>query len=587
MTIQIQGMKQIGIFCLFLFLFSTRAMPSSSPGIVSPKRILVIYEAQQATPGLLEMEHSLRSVLRRDSPETPEIYRESLDIGQFPEMRERSLDWIRTKYSQRPVDLVIYFGNSPSLLFPGVPVIYCGDRWLLEKNIPAMGKRDLILPLSIDTSIMLERISRLHPDARKLLLVDATGDEAGRGAVLQQILTFKSSLQFEDLSSLSVQQLANRLAKENGKALVLYMVYSRGPNGEQYLSHDVITGLAAVSRAPIYGTSDTDIGTGMVGGYVINWALFGQRAGEEALRILHGEPPLPETSSRWLQWMFDWRQLQRWHIDAQELPPGAVVLLRTPTFWEQHRWQVFCVLAVVALQSCLILILLRYRYRQGKTEKKLRNLAEALLEMQGQERRKIACDLQNHTERDLSEISQSLDRALAKDGASTERIRLLQEASLTSRKALEEIRGISYLLNPPALGNNRLLPALQSYLSDLSERTSVVLFSELNEIGSLSPKKEEILFRIAQESLSKVVRNSHADTVVVRLERKIGYIHLTIEANGLGMHAEEDWASKSKMIVGAVITGMQEIVGQLGGDFQVQSASTGMLIRVTMPVDSE
>lgn len=587
MTIGNRDTRQPGFFCLFLFLFSVHVALSSSIEPAAPKRILVIYETQQATPGLLEMEHSLKSVLQGGSPQPPEIYRESLDIGQFPELREQSMAWIRTKYSQRPVDLVIYFGNSPSTLFPGVPVIYCGDRWLLERTIVERGTRDLILPLSIDISSTLERISRLHPDARKLLLVAATGDEANREAILQQILTFKSALQFEDLSSLSVQQLGQRLARENEKTLVLYMVYSRGPKGEQYLSHDVIAGIAAVSRAPIYGTSDTDIGTGIIGGYVVNWALLGDRIGKEALRILQGEPPLQETSNRWQQWIFDWRQLQRWHIDPQEIPAGAVVLFRSPSFWEQHRWQVVGISGIVILQLVLIFVLFLYRYRQRKTEKKLRTLAEELLAMQEQERRDIAGSLQEHTERDLSKISQSLQRLLVHDGMGWTEKRLVQEADAISRRVLEEIRIISYLLNPPVLGQRSLFSALQGYLSDLEKCTSVTIHAELSETGPLSLDLEEILFRIAQESLAQAIRQSHADTVVVRLERKAGYVHLTVEANGLGMHAEADWASKSKVVVGAVITGLQERVSQLGGDFQVQASSTGTLIRVTMPVDSE
>lgn len=578
----IRFMKCGSVLCLLFFLLSARTE------IATPRRILLIYETQETTPSHTQIEQGLMAVLQRNAPAPPEIYREALDIHRFPEMREQSLAWIRNKYAQRSIDVVIYVGNTAASFLPGVPVIYCGDAAGLEKTIPEKGPRDVIVPLSLDIASALEQIPRFQPDAHKLLFIAATNDSVNREAALQQVLTFKSSLQFEDISSLTVRQVKQRLEQENEKTLVLFMSYIRGPKGEQYSSRDVLAEIVPYSHAPIYGTSDTFLGTGIVGGYVTSWELAGAQLGEEAVRILRGQPHLQFADFKWQIWTFDWRQLRRWHLDKRDLPPGSVVLFQTPTFWELYRWRVFGALAVLILQSVLILVLLSYRHRQRRTEKKLRDLTGELLKMQERDRGRIARDLHDQTGRELAEISSCLQQVLASGNAGTEENRRhLQEASALSRRALEEINSISYLLNPPPLNGHSLTSALQSYLGELTKRTSIGILPELEEVGSLPSDIERTLFRIVQESLANVIRHSHADTVTVRLEKKPGYIHLAVEDNGWGLREGNAWASESKMIFGVGIAGMQERVSQLGGDFQIQSSSTGTTIRVTMPVDSE
>ena len=38
--------------------------------------------------------------------------------------------------------------------------------------------------------------------------------------------------------------------------------------------------------------------------------------------------------------MFDWRQLQRWGIDEDRLPPGSIIRFRELTMWQQYKWRI-------------------------------------------------------------------------------------------------------------------------------------------------------------------------------------------------------------------------------------------------------
>jgi signal transduction histidine kinase len=65
---------------------------------------------------------------------------------------------------------------------------------------------------------------------------------------------------------------------------------------------------------------------------------------------------------------YDWRELRRWGISEDRLPPGSVVLFRQPTAWQRYRWHVVGALAIIVAQAMLILALLFQRRRRRRAE---------------------------------------------------------------------------------------------------------------------------------------------------------------------------------------------------------------------------
>src|SRR5262249_39041781 len=109
------------------------------------------------------------------------------------------------------------------------------------------------------------------------------------------------------------------------------------------------------------------------GGRVVRPGGIGRVAARFALRILDGEnaADIPITNNEEiLRPVFDWRQLQRWSLSENRLPVGSEVRFRSPTAWEQYRWQIMLVSAVLLLQSLLIagLFYEHPRRRQAEVE---------------------------------------------------------------------------------------------------------------------------------------------------------------------------------------------------------------------------
>src|SRR4030095_498499 len=106
--------------------------------------------------------------------------------------------------------------------------------------------------------------------------------------------------------------------------------------GKVLESIDVLGLIAPSAPVPIYGMSSPNLGSGIVGGDLYIAEARGGRVAEIALRIANGEraQDIPVESAPAVP-MFDWRELKRWGISEDSLPPGSIVRFKEPTFWEQ------------------------------------------------------------------------------------------------------------------------------------------------------------------------------------------------------------------------------------------------------------
>src|SRR5207244_10945820 len=55
---------------------------------------------------------------------------------------------------------------------------------------------------------------------------------------------------------------------------------------------------------------------------------------------------------------YDWRELKRWKIKEERLPPGSVVLFREPTVWDNYGGWIIAGVSFCFVQAVLIFVLL-------------------------------------------------------------------------------------------------------------------------------------------------------------------------------------------------------------------------------------
>ena len=221
-------------------------------------------------------------------------------------------------------------------------------------------------------------------------------------------------------------------------------------------------------------------------------------------------------------------------------------------------------------------------------EEALRNLSGRLLQLQDEERRRIARELHDSTGQSLAalviHLSAVSTRISAIDPGAEE---MLREAIDLSQKASDETRTLSYLLYPPTLDHAGLRSALEWYIDGFTQRSKVKVELDVS-IGQerLAEIVERTLFRIVQESLTNIFRHSGSNTASVRISRQEGIVRLEVADNGKGIPDDILTAlNSSGGQLGVGIRGMRERIRQLGGWLQVRSQPGGTTIISSLPVD--
>ena len=222
------------------------------------------------------------------------------------------------------------------------------------------------------------------------------------------------------------------------------------------------------------------------------------------------------------------------------------------------------------------------------TETSLRQLSARLLQLQDEERRRIARDLHDVTGQKIAVLSMSLDR-LARAAAQTEKSEA-QESIKESRDIVsqigEEIRTLSYILHPPLLDECGLASAVHWYAEGFEKRSGIKLEVAVGaDIPRLPPDAETTLFRVVQESLTNVHRYSGSSVAKIRIHRDDHDVRLEIIDYGQGIKSGKARAKlDGSAPLGVGIPGMRERLHQLGGGLTVDFGTNGTRVLAKLPI---
>jgi len=362
-------------------MICTATAPLYAQSVQDARKILMLYSYDPNAPGVAAFAQQLKVVVDEQFHHRAEIYDEYLDANRFPG-RDRSPEFARyfaEKYHGFRPDAIVAEGTPAlrfaterlSSLFPGLPIVYGQafepiiDFSALPANVT--GRRQ---PLPFGSTFSLAQA--LQPDAERVVVVSgASGmDSLLLSVALREITPLLNGMQLEVLQDWSYESLIDSLRRIPPRTFVIFSSFSRDQRGRKFIPGDLIASLTHVASAPVYGITRNWVGDGVVGGGVMHFADDGTRTGRLLVRVLRrapGEPmPPPEVAATPL--VVDWRQLQRWGLSEDRLPPETEVLFRTLSVWERYRTTIVATLAVLLLQSALILWLLVERRRRRRMQ---------------------------------------------------------------------------------------------------------------------------------------------------------------------------------------------------------------------------
>jgi signal transduction histidine kinase len=260
--------------------------------------------------------------------------------------------------------------------------------------------------------------------------------------------------------------------------------------------------------------------------------------------------------------------------------------------------QVWTILGLALVVSCGIAwVAFRYatqlearlneqRLREEQISRDLQRLSARLVNVQEDERRRIARELHDEVGQALSAVGVELALAqqrLHRVGVSDD---LLHDARVLADGVLRGVRDLSQVLHPSVLDDLGLTAALTSYVNAFGKRTrlSVDLVAEGLDVPA-DPDAERAVYRIVQEALTNVARHARATAVTVRLRGRPGSFTVVVEDDGVGFDAAA--AQRPGRRNGLGLLGIRERVAQFGGRFVVDSVvERGTRLEVDLPVET-
>ncbi len=371
------GLRLIPFYAVFLILALS---PPHLEG-AEPRRVLLLHSFDRDFAPFNVLSGSLRTTLVSQSPEPVDVIDVTLDSARFGDTVQEGplIDFLLALFSEHRLDLVIPIGGPATQfsqrhrqrLFPNTPMLIAGtDQRLIQRF--ALGTNDAVVAVGNQPVKIVETILQLLPQTAHIAVVIGNSplERFWLGELRTAFSPLTNQVDFIWLNDLSFAKMLQRCATLPPRSAVFYALLAVDAEGVPYIEERVLSQLHAVSKAPLFGLHDTQLGRGIVGGPLMAIEDISRNTAKAAVRILGGERPSTIQIPTQVPAIprFDWRELQRWGISEANLPPGSKVEFRQPTFWELHWRKTLAVLLFCCLQTALIISLLvnRAKRRQGE-----------------------------------------------------------------------------------------------------------------------------------------------------------------------------------------------------------------------------
>lgn len=557
-----------------------------------------------------------------------EFYQESLDLERFDsrELSSPLARYFEGKYRGFGIDVVVPVGaralnfavNDLNEILAHVPIVFALSTvpQVDTSALPANVTGRLAAASRFTPTLALAR--RLQPDAERVVVVGGTGpfDSASVSAALAAVAPLRDSVQLTVLQGLSFDALLRDLRQVPRRSIVVFANYRQDAHGQLFEPVDIVGTLARASAAPMYVQVSHYVGEGALGGSVIRFDDEGVQTGRLVLRVLRrgrGEA-MPPIESIAKSFVVDSRQLQRWDISENRLPPGTELLFQEPTLWARYRTVVLLTLAVVAAQLLLIANLLVERRRRKRTqivlEEQRRLAEEARLQITRMGRVALLGELTATISHELRQPLAAI-RINAQAGAQllarppsdlSEASEIFQNIVTDDERAVEVIESIRRLVrkDEPVLTTldlNQICRDAVRFLQHDAARRNTRLELSLASIAPIvigdAVQLQQVVLNLVLNGLDAAAMSTTDRFVIVRTESYINHVQLLVHDSGPGLpptlqpHLFESFFSTKKAGLGLGLVIVRSIVERHSGQIRAENhASGGAVFSARLPTAS-
>ena len=572
------------------------ALPWQSHAKPEPRHVLIVHSFGREIAPYAATVAVFRRELASRSPEPVVFIETALDAGRAigPAEQEAFAAYLHARFSDSPPDLIVssagpaaqFLVRHRDAIFPGVPIMMTAVDVRVAPRA-ALRAGDAVVAVRIDLPLVFDSLLRLLPDTTTIAVVLGVTplERFWRQQLQRDTAHLASRVGFVWLDGLSLPQIKQRVARLPPHSAVYFGLMVLDGANVPYEGVQALTELRQVANAPIFSIFESELGLGVVGGPYLSQTLSGAETARLALRQLAAVPlaAVQEVTIGMDTVAYDARELQRWRIDASRLPPGSELRYAPVSPWQQYRWQVIGVSAVVLAQAGLIAALLLQRSRRRRAEQESRTLGGRLITAYEDAGRRLARELHDDITQRLAGVSIEV-ATLGRLG--DQAARQTAEQSIGSELAAlsRDVHALSYRLHPSVVDDLGLGDALRMECERAARRGTVgVAFHGDDAASALRGDRALCLFRIAQEALRNALHHARPQHIRVELHAEGGGTSVSVidDGQGFDVAAPRDHASLG-------LASMRERVALLDGRLEICSRpGQGTTVSAWVPSPAE
>jgi len=217
-------------------------------------------------------------------------------------------------------------------------------------------------------------------------------------------------------------------------------------------------------------------------------------------------------------------------------------------------------------------------------QKKLSHLTRQIITAQEEERKEISRELHDEVVQPLVSIDLELSALGNRATVNAPTLkRKITRAKQLVRVSMTAVHRFARELRPTVLDDLGLIPALQAHIKRLAERKKIkIQLTAFDGVEALSDAGRTVLFRVAQEALTNVVRHARATRVTIGIRETAGAIQMEISDDGRSFSVEKTLFAKNSKHLGLI--GMRERIEMIGGSLAIESTpGQGTTVRAEIP----
>lgn len=347
-------LKSISIFTLFLVLFFQNLYAKEKP-----INILIVNSYHHTLPWSRQLFDGIIK-FQQNFDGNVEFYMEAMDNLRIKKDVE-TINWEEhfiQKYENIEFDGIIVasayavniFKNLKNKKFQNIPTIYYPNDEEIDtkfvQSIYDMG------PILLEKNLEMAENHNKNLENIYIIKADNPGGKRLEEILLTQLKNRSYNVQI--IEELAIDKLKEKLSNISKNSAVFYFLRFKDEKGTKYTPKEFLSKIAPFSNAPIYGFWSPLLGSGLVGGYMIDGEKLIQKILDFLIiRIKEGNFPQKPNS---IEPMIDYNIMKKYNIDSSSNPKDTILTNRPVPIWESYPTET-ALGAIIILLFLLLIIL--------------------------------------------------------------------------------------------------------------------------------------------------------------------------------------------------------------------------------------